>query len=300
MKLQLNWSYRSQLFTILNETFFYNLKSYSQTQAFFWIVVLSLAGALNIFNTGCDNTTPDSISPMILTVGKGSGLNGDGSGPPPVELNTTDNFTLLAQSAISTERPSEIEGNVGLYSAKSNFMTGFFLSPPLDTFSTSQQISGRFYAFDYSSPTPALLSAAAEDMKIASRDAASREPDHVDISGGLLEDLSLPPATYYWSSNVVVNSNLNLLGGPHDVWIFQISGNLMLNSKTRVLLSDGIQSGNIYWQITGHTVLEENTHFEGVLLADKSINLKSQASVKGLLFSGTSIILDRNKIIKPN
>ncbi|MEI6391537.1 MAG: ice-binding family protein [Verrucomicrobiota bacterium] len=108
--------------------------------------------------------------------------------------------------------------------------------------------------------------------------------------------LVAPPAK--WSTGVTIPTDVSLSGGPNDVWIFQIAGNLTLASAKAVLLSGGAQATNIFWQVAGGVgvALGTTSHFEGILLVQKAITLQTGASINGKLLAQTAVTLDANII----
>jgi hypothetical protein len=88
-------------------------------------------------------------------------------------------------------------------------------------------------------------------------------------------------------------------GGPNDVWIFQIAGNLTLGSGAQVLLSGGAQAKNIFWQVGGGAGIEIGTtaHMEDTLLAKTAIHLRTGASLNGRALAQTAVTLDKNRVV---
>jgi hypothetical protein len=277
---------------------FFYLKRVYQPIVLVWIMAISAFALFSSFSTGCNNPVADIIRPQ-LPAGKGSGLNGMGIGPAAVSLGVSENFILLAQTGISNTSPSVLTGNLGLSPADATNMAGFELSLPASTFTISKQVDGKLFAANYEMPTPITLNMATLNMDSAYLDAAQRDSDYLDLQAGQIGGLILPPAVYKWSSNVFVSRDINIDGGPNDVWIFQISGDFLIDSNVRILLTGGASANNIYWQILGAAELSENSHFEGILLSNRSINLKSKATANGRLLAKTFINLNQNKISKP-
>ena len=222
----------------------------------------------------------------------------------PVNLGTAANYVVLAKSGISTVPPAAVTGNLGVSPIDSTAITGF--SMILDStgqFSTSAQVTGNIYAPDYASPTPANLTTAVLNMEAAYTDAAGRTlPDHTELGTGNIGGMTLAPGLYKWGTGVTIPSNVTLAGGPNDVWIFQIAGNLSIATDKAVILSGGARAGNIFWQVTGGVGVDFGTgsHFEGIVLSLAGINLRGGASINGRMLAQTAVTLGANSITAPS
>jgi hypothetical protein len=246
---------------------------------------------------------PLSIVPVCAqttTPGVGTGLSGLGHGPSPVLLGQAGNFVILAKTGISTTGTTEVTGDLGISPAAGSFITGFALIAPPTTYSTSARVTGKIYAADYDSPTPSNLTTAVLNMGTAYTDAAARPLDYTELGTGAIGGMTLAPAVYRWSGNVTLPTNVTLSGGPNDVWIFQIAGNLSLASAVSVLLQGGAHPRNIFWQVAGSVSLGTTSHFEGVLLAQTAIALTTGASANARFLSQTAVTLDANSVVQPS
>lgn len=259
--------------------------------------------ALAIFATSCskNDSANNTVTPPTLTVpaGAGTGFGGLGVGPSPVNLGMAGNFAILAQSAISTVPTSSITGNLGVSPAAASFITGFSLSAPPTTFSTSPQVTGQIFASDYNPPTPANMTTSIANMGTAYTDAAGRSPDQTELGAGAIGGMNLPPGTYKWSTGLLISTNLYLSGGPNDVWIFQIAGSFTMASGVRIILLGGALPKNIFWQSFGAVEMGTTSHFEGIMLSQTSIVLRTGATANGRLLAQTAVTLDQNVIVQP-
>jgi hypothetical protein len=205
----------------------------------------------------------------------------------PVDLGSAGNYAILAKSGISTVPPSAVTGNLGVSPIDSTAITGFSLT--LDgsgQFSTSSQVTGKVYAPDYSSPTPVNLTTAVSDMQTAYTDAAGRTlPDHTELGSGNIGGMTLAPGLYKWGTGVTIPTDVTLSGGPNEVWIFQIAGNLTIAGAKSVILSGGD--------------LGTTSHFEGNLLSQAGINLQTGASIYGRLLAQTAVTLQSSTVTVP-
>ena len=245
------------------------------------------------------------------TAGDAGGVNGSGGAGGassagtvpagiPVELGTAKNYAILAESGISTVPTTAITGNLGVSPAAASFITGFSLSADsTSVFSTSPQVTGKVYAADYTVPTPSALTTAIADMQLAFTDAAGRPPGVTELGSGSIGGMNLAPGVYKWGTGLLIPTTITLTGRATDVWIFQIAQNLTLSSGTKILLAGGAQPKNIFWQVSGLVDLGTTAHFEGVVMTQTSITLRTGASINGRLLAQTAINLDSNSVVEP-
>ncbi len=222
----------------------------------------------------------------------------------PVNLGTAANYVVLAKSGISTVPPAAVTGNLGVSPIDSTAITGFSLiMDSTGQFSTSAQVTGNIYAPDFASPTSANLTTAVLNMEAAYTDAAGRSlPDYTELGTGDIGGMTLAPGLYKWGTGVSIPANVTLAGGPDDVWIFQIAGNLSIADGKAVILSGGAKAGNIFWQVTGGVGVDFGTgsHFEGIVLSLAGINLRDGASINGRMLAQTAVTLGANSITAPS
>jgi hypothetical protein len=264
-----------------------------------WSAALVLAA----FLAGCGGGGGGSSTPAKSTSsnsptapGAGTGVAGLGRGPAPVDLGSSANYVILAKSAIST---TAVTGNLGLSPAAASFITGFSLSAPPTTFSTSPEVTGQVFASDYDPTTPTLLTTAVANMMTAYTDAAGRAADYTELGTGNIGGMTLPPAVYKWSTGVVIPADVVLSGGPNDVWIFEIAQDLVMSSGTRITLSGGALPQNVFWQIFGIVDIGTTAHFEGIALVQTAITMKTGASANGRMLAQTAVTLDANAVVQP-
>jgi hypothetical protein len=218
--------------------------------------------------------------------------NPNGKGPAPVELNSASPFAILTKSGVTNVPTSAITGDVG-----ASPITG-----SADNL-TCVQVTGNSYSVDAAGPLPCritdptLLTAAVKDMMTAYTDAAGRTlPTATNLGAGEIGGLTIAPGLYKWGTGVSISTDVTLSGGPNDVWIFQIAKTLTQASATKVVLSGGAQSKNVFWQAFGDVTIQANAQFNGVVLAQTAINLKTGASVNGQLLAQTQVTLEQNVV----
>jgi hypothetical protein len=218
-----------------------------------------------------------------------------------VNLGNAGTFVILSKSGVTNVPTSQITGDIGVSPITYAAITGFALSPivPVATtvFSTSPQVTGKIYAADYASPTPANLTTAVLNMQAAYTDAAGRKnPNFTELYAGDISSKTLVPGLYKWGTSVVANKNVTLAGSSTSVWIFQISGDLNVASGVQFTLTGGAQAGNVFWQVAGGAGVNLGTtsHFEGTILAQTGIQMFTGASLNGRALAQTAVTLQKN------
>jgi len=221
----------------------------------------------------------------------------------PLDLGTAGDFVILAKTGISTVPSSDITGDMGVSPIDSTAITGFSLIMDISgEFSTSAQVTGKIYASDYLVPTPSKMTTAISDMETAFTQASLRTiPNTTELMAGNISGLTITPGLHKWSTDVLINSDVTLdaQGSADAIFIFQISGDLLVASGQSVLLAAGAQAKNIFWQIEGPVgaVVGTTAHIEGVVLTAKAITIQTGASFNGKLLAQTRVDLDQNILV---
>ncbi len=218
-----------------------------------------------------------------------------GTGPALINLRTASNFAILAKSAITNTGNTLITGDIGVSPQSLVDLTGFSETLSLDgTSASSMYVTGKIYAADMQEPTPSKLTTAISDVEAAYVEAAGRVDYAIvsDTAGGIIGGQTFAPGIYKWETVVTMATDITLQGGVNDVWIFQIADNLTASSGAKVLLADGAQAKNIFWQVAGIVTLGTGAHFEGIIMSMTQIVLETGSSVHGKLLAQTQVTLD--------
>jgi hypothetical protein len=250
---------------------------------------------------------------IISGCGNGGG-NNKHLGPEPVnlfggsfaqgtsaDLGAAGSYAIMAKTAISNVTGSVVTGNIAVSPAAESFITGFSLvADATHEFSTSSSVVGNVYSATHSAPTPSNLTSAIGTMETAYTDAAGRVgPDFNELATGNLGGLTLSPGLYKWTNTVTIPTDVTISGGPNDVWIFQISGDLTMSAATNIILSGGAKAKNIFWQVAGQVTIGTTSHFEGIILSQTAVNLQTNASLNGRIFAQSAVALDNNTVTQP-
>jgi uncharacterized repeat protein (TIGR01451 family) len=261
------------------------------------------------------NNIATTIVLVFLALGLVGPITALAAGPLPVNLGTAGNFAILAESAITTTGSTAITGDIGVSPAAQSFIQGFGLSAdPSNTFSTSALVTGKVYAADDTAPTPAYMTSAVSAMTAAYNDAAGRAtPDATNVDAGILGGETFTPGLYKWTTGVTIaaggtpSTTVTLNGGPNDVWIFQISGDLTVadggttSTGAQIILTGGAQAKNVFWAVGGLTgaTLGSYSTFNGNILAAKQIIMNAGAILNGRALSQTQITMIADTVSLP-
>jgi len=224
------------------------------------------------------------------------------AGPSPVNLRTAGSFVILTETGITTTGTTTVVGNMGVSPIAATAMTGFgLIADSTNTFSTSSLVTEKIYAADYAPPTPTKMTTAISDMETAFTDAAGRtSPNFIELGGGDISGKTLLPGLYKWGTGVLItNAGITLAGGPNDVWIFQIAGDLIVDNAAIITLVGGAQAKNIFWQVSGKATFGTAADVKGIILSQTLISMNTGAKLSGRALAQTAVTLIANTITAP-
>jgi hypothetical protein len=235
------------------------------------------------------------------------------TGPPIVDLKSilTNNFVILATTAITEAGPvnGAITGNIGLSPG-----TGSGIAVTCAEMQGSSKIHASDAAYGGGTApcavnTSSVVGQAVLDLGTAYTAASDPATPHgvganLNLLGGILPaGTNFAPGTYTWGTDVNINGDITLTGSASDVWIFQISGNLVVAAAgsvpagTHVILGGSAQASNVFWQVGGASAtLGTYSTFNGNILTSPStlIAIQTGAILHGRALAGTSVALDGN------
>jgi hypothetical protein len=216
-----------------------------------------------------------------------------------VLLGAAGAYVILAKSAITNVPTSAVTGNVALSPAAASYITGFGLTKAGVKW-TSPQITGGVFAADNDPPTPSNLTTAVGNMETAYTDAAGRPtPTFLNLGAGAIGGLTLVPGLYKWTSTVTIPTNIVLSGAANDVWLFQVTGDVMMSAGKAMTLGGAARAKNIFWQVAGQVDLGTAAHAEGIILSKTAITLGTGASINGRLLAQTAVTIAGSKVTAP-
>lgn len=200
-----------------------------------------------------------------------------------VTLGTADSFAVLAGSTVTNTGPSVVSGDLGV--SPGSAVVGF--PPGIVT-------NGTIHAGD------AVAANAQADALIAYNALAGQACD-VILTGQDLGGLTLTSGVYCFASSAQLTGTLTLdaQGNPDAVFIFKIGSTLTTASNSSVVLINGAQACNVYFQVGSSATLGTNTTFVGTIIALTSITAITGTTVDGrLLALNGAVTLDTNRITK--
>jgi hypothetical protein len=228
---------------------------------------------------------------------------------PTVELGFAEDYAILTKAGISTVPTSVITGDIAVSPIAATAITGFSLiANPVGKYTTSAQLTGKVYAATYIEPTPALLTTAVSNMEAAYTDAAGRvNPDaaRINLGGGTLGGVyggaghPLTPGVYTFGTSVIIGADIVFDGSATDIFIIQMTGDLMQAAGIQATLTNGALAKNIFWQVAGEVVVGPGAHLEGVLLVQTSVLFQTGSSLNGRVLGQTRCDLQEAIITQP-
>jgi len=231
-----------------------------------WIAALLLAAL--VAGCGADQTS-----------GQGNALSA-ATAPP---LGTEQVYAVLGGSTVTNTGSSVITGNLGV--SPGSAITGF---PP-------GIVTGVTHAAD-AEALQAQTDTTAAYLNLEGQPCTS------DLTGQDLGGMTLVPGVYCYSTSAQLTGELRLdaEGVSNAVWVFKAGSTLTTAVNSSVVLINGADPCNVYWQIGSSATLGTTTSFVGSILALTSITLNNGASVSGrVLARNGAVTLDNNIVTVP-
>jgi cytoskeletal protein CcmA (bactofilin family) len=198
-----------------------------------------------------------SRSFLLLTTLAFAGWQTQAIAQTTVDLGSAASFAVLAGSAITFTGATTVSGDIGSY--PTNAITGV----------TPTFLSGSNHGNDSFTQT------AKSALASAYADAAGRSGT---VIGTQLGGTTLTPGVYS-AGTFAINGNLTLDGS--GVYIFQSAAALDTAISSQVLLTNGAQAGNVFWQVASSATFLSSSVFVGNVLANTSITVGTGSVIDG-------------------
>jgi uncharacterized protein (TIGR03437 family) len=184
----------------------------------------------------------------------------------PVNLRSDASFALVAGTTVTVTGAGTITGNIGIFPGTA-YVPG---TPPVT-------VNGTIY------PGGPIAAQAQADLTTAYNDAAGRSVAPITVSGNI-GGLTLAPGLYKSTSSLAISSGnltLDAQGNANAVWIFQIASTLTTTSGRQVILANGANPANIFWQVGSSATIGTTSVFQGNILAAVSISMLTGSTLSG-------------------
>ena len=189
------------------------------------------------------------------------------------------NFAVLAGSTVTNTGSTVIAGDVGVNPGTA--VTGF---PP-------GLASGAIHKAD------GAAAQAQAALTAGYIDAAGRSGG-TSVAGDLVGK-TFTAGVYKSTSSLALSGDVTLdaQGDPAAVFIFQISSTLTTGSGSHVILANGANACNVFWQVGSSATLGTNSVFKGNILALTSITITTGVNLQGrALARNGAVTLDSDVI----
>jgi hypothetical protein len=202
-------------------------------------------------------------------------------------LGTAERFAVLGGSTVTNTGPSIISGDVGV--SPGSAITGF---PP------GIIINGALHAND------GIAMQAHADLATAyTAFAGLPSPPANNLTGVDLGGLTLTPGVYHcdvaatWSSGTLTFDAQNV---PTARFVIQIGTTLITPSSSSVVLINGADARDVYFQVGTSATLGSGSNFMGNILANAAITAVGGTNLTGRLLAVVdAVTLDTNNVTNP-
>ncbi len=206
---------------------------------------------------------------------------------PTVPLATAANYSVLGASTVTNTGDSVLNLSLGLSpgSAVTGFPPGIVTPPGVIDAANGAALQAQ------------------SDLTVAYNNAAGRTVNTV-VAGDLV-GLTLVGGVYAGASQapLSLSGTLTLDGGNNvdTVFIFQTDSTLITASGSSVLMINGAQACNVFWQVGSSATLGSGSTFVGNILALASVTVETNVTVQGRALARTAAVtLDDDTFNQPS
>jgi hypothetical protein len=200
---------------------------------------------------------------------------------PSVPLGASASFAVLAGAGVTNTGASVLTGDLG------SFPT------PAITGLASLSLGGVNQAGG------AVAQQAKADL-VAGYDAAAAKASTEQIVADL-GGRTLGPGVYRSGSSIGLTGAVTLdgRGDPNAVFVFQAGSTLTTASASQVVLTNGAQACNVFWQVGSSATLGTGSTFRGTIIALTSVTVTTGVTVVGrVLARNGAVTLDSDTITR--
>lgn len=188
-------------------------------------------------------------------------------------LGSADQFAVLSGSAVTAASASSVTGRVGAAGAVSGLLTA------------TEVISNN------AAPVPAALA----DLAAARARAQARGGN---LISGALDGQTLAPGIYHIAGPASLASSGTLRLSGYGIYIFNVDSTLTAGDHSNVLMLNGANPANVYWNVAGSVDLQTDSDFQGNIFSAGSGAMGSAATLVGKLLSESGpVVLGGSAIV---
>ena len=200
--------------------------------------------------------------------------------PDPVVLGSADSYSVLAVTSVTSTGSTSLAGDLGVSPAGS--ISGF--GPGQGS------VAGSTHLNDASSAQ------AKADMDAAYANLDARMPGTAvagDLSGN-----SFHNGIFYAAAAVTLATSVTLdaEGDPDAVFIFQMDAAFAAAASSEIVLLNGAQASNVFWQVAGAVSVGANASFKGTILGGAAVSLGADAQLFGRILTVGTVTLSSNPV----
>lgn len=228
-----------------------------------------------------------SLSAVFFLVAISTSLSiGSSAAQTKVDLGTASSFVVLAGAGITNTGATTASGTAG----------ADFGSAPTTSFTGEADVTTTGVKYTALDP---VVESAKTALETAYLDAAGRTPSTViptELGGStLLEGVY---SSESGELGITGTLTLDAQNNPDAVWIFQAGSTLITAASSQVVLVNGADACNVFWQVTSSATLGTGSTLAGHVLALVSISASNSATINGsLLARNGAVTLETNTFV---
>jgi len=226
------------------------------------LFTVTIAGAQDLAGNALATTTWTFTTGSVAT------------GQSPVDLGAASSYAILAATTVTAPGPIVVNGDLGLSPGTS--VTGF---PPA-VVNGATNINN-------------TAAAAAQASLLTAYNELFNLPPGATVTGNI-GGTTLTPGIYTAPSTSLAVSSGNLTldaqGDTNAVWIFQIGTTFDVTPGLQVILANGAQASNIFWQVGSSATIDTTAVMQGNILAAVSVTVNGGATLNGRALALTGAV----------
>jgi hypothetical protein len=96
---------------------------------------------------------------------------------------------------------------------------------------------------------------------------------------------------------MILSTDLTLNGSATDTWFFQANSSLVTSMRSKMILTGGAISENVFWAVRKDVILGNSSSFFGTLISSSNISVGKTAVIYGQILSAFSVFFDGGSFI---